>query len=404
MMRNLSLTWMLMVGVALCSFAGAPADACYMCNRDLDPAPMALGRYDAVFVGRVVGVRLSDPNSEPEEISGGRTDLVAEFAVRKTYKGELGPRVAVTSGRSMPSFRFEVGQIYLVWAVQSEDGNELVTNACGRSSPDRSVQFTSDIRLLDDPSQMPTTPCLDLDDEGRKAVLAYIDAAYSLSAGGRASDAQIEWADQKFAERGKSASSCLVWIYREGLRGTGLWTDRSTPPSNGQWVLAVLSRVDSAAAIPLWRERRTKVTGYPWDCIDIDLVLLALNDREAIGSVTGFLQNPPPLATYEARFAGVARAGVQELARLDYPPAIGLLRGFRGKGYLPDPILDVYIAQFGRDFGSLEKLARESDTATAALNALARIDATKSLQRIARDRSHPFRSEAKSLLMQQGKN
>jgi hypothetical protein len=151
-----------------------------------------------------------------------------------------------------------------------------------------------------------------------------------------------------------------------------------------------------------WRESRNKILANPWELIDLDLTLLALNDREAIGSVLYFLQNPPPLATYEARFAQVARVAFQELARLDYPPAIGIVRGFRGRGYVPDSVLDVYIAQFGRDVGSLEKLARGSDTAIAALNALARIEATKSLKKIARDRSHPYQSEAKSLLKERG--
>ena len=247
---------------------------------------------------------------------------------------------------------------------------------------------------------MPITPCTGLDDDGRKAVLAYIDAAYPLSAGVRASDARIEWADQKLSERGESASGCLAWIYREGLRGTGLWSHRSSPPGNGQWALAVLSRVDSHAAIPFWYERRMKLMDYPWDRVEVDLELLALNDRAAIDSVMGFLQNPPPLQTFEARFAGVARVGIQELACLDYRPASGLLRTFRGRGYVSDSMLDVYIAQLERDVGSLEKLARESDTAITALDALARIDATTALQRIARDQSHPFRSEAASRLKQ----
>jgi hypothetical protein len=289
-----------------------------------------------------------------------------------------------------------------VWAVQSEDGTEFVTNACGRSSLEGAPAFDFDLRLLDDPSQMPTTPCAELNDEGRKAVSAYVDAAYPSVLEGQAFDARIEWADRILARRGASASGCLIWIYREGMPGTGLWSQRSSPPRNGQWALAVLSRVDSQSAIPLWYERRMKLMAYPWDRIEVDLELLVLDDRASIEWVMGFLQSPPPLATYEARFAGVARVGVEQLARLDYRPATGLFRRFRGQGYVPDSILDVYIAQFQRDLGSLEKLARESDTGITALNALSRIDATSSLQKIARDRSHPFQSEAKSLLKQKG--
>jgi hypothetical protein len=400
MSRTLSLAVWVVTWVVLCALASAPADACYACDRDLDPSPMALSRYDGVFVGRVIAVRLSDPDAEPEDVSGGPTDLVAEFAVLKSYKGELAARVSVASERGMPSFRFEIGRTYLVWAVHGEAGTALVTDACGRSSLEGEPAFDFDTRLLDDPSQMPTTPCADLNDEGRTAVGVYVDAAYRSSSEGRAFDAQIEWADRILAEGGNSASGCLTWIYREGMRGTGLWSQRSAPPRNGQWALAVLSRVDSQAAIPLWYERRMKLMAYPWDRIEVDLKLLALNDRASIDWVIGFLQSPPPLATYEARFAGVARVGIEELARLDYRPASGLLRRFRGQGYVPDSILDVYIAQFGRDVGSLEKQARESETAIAALSALARIDATSSLQRLGTNRSYPFRSEAKALLKQ----
>jgi hypothetical protein len=196
----------------------------------------------------------------------------------------------------------------------------------------------------------------------------------------------------------EAASECLAHICREGLSRTGLWLRRSAPPTNGDWALPVLSRIDPSAAIPIWRTRRLRLQGYPWDRVQVDLELLRLGDRQAIRAVVGFLQNPPSLENREAWFAGLALASAQELARLDYRPAAVILRRLRDRGYLSDPIVEVLIAQLIRDIGGLKRLTREPDTAPAALDALVRLEAVDALKEIAHDRSHPFRAEAKARL------
>jgi len=44
MSRTLSLAVWVVTWVVLCALESAPADACYACDRDLDPSPMALSR------------------------------------------------------------------------------------------------------------------------------------------------------------------------------------------------------------------------------------------------------------------------------------------------------------------------------------------------------------------------
>src|SRR5438093_8427751 len=135
------LAFMMIAGIIL-GFV-LPTEASCICQPDLDPAPLALVRYDAVFVGRAVAVRLGNPDASLDF----NTEFLTDFAVRKVYKGELGKLTTVTSAPSMCGFQFELGRVYLVWANRKDRLSALNTSACSKSSVEGQPGFDWDIRL-----------------------------------------------------------------------------------------------------------------------------------------------------------------------------------------------------------------------------------------------------------------
>jgi hypothetical protein len=94
----------------------------------------ALERYDAVFLGQILEMRLrsTDHPAQPdgsEPVDG--IEVVAK--VLETWKGTDQDRIQLFTNPDGGScgYPFEIGQRYLIWATRSHD--ELTVSSCGRT-------------------------------------------------------------------------------------------------------------------------------------------------------------------------------------------------------------------------------------------------------------------------------
>jgi len=109
--------------------ATVAASAC-SCAPSLD-VDQELHRADAVFAGRVVALELvlsSDP-----AIGVSLEQLRATLSVHSAWKGDVGEQTVVYTVFTccVCGFRFEIGEEYLVYAIE-QDG-ELHTSICTRT-------------------------------------------------------------------------------------------------------------------------------------------------------------------------------------------------------------------------------------------------------------------------------
>jgi hypothetical protein len=91
----------------------------------------------AVFIGKVVEIR-----RDPQAYIVG-----VKFQVQNAWKGTFPYEVTVDTGLGSGDcgYRFEIGEIYLVYAYGSNESS-LVTNICQRTAP--LVDASADIKVL----------------------------------------------------------------------------------------------------------------------------------------------------------------------------------------------------------------------------------------------------------------
>jgi hypothetical protein len=115
--------------------APATVDAC-SCYKTPRPIEEEIGnelrKADAVFSGRVIGVRdRKSRNQQGEELLIGKAVL---FEVENTWKGVNRSQVIVNTGFGGGDcgYPFDLGASYLVYAIRSTSNNNLDTGTCGR--------------------------------------------------------------------------------------------------------------------------------------------------------------------------------------------------------------------------------------------------------------------------------
>lgn len=146
-------------GVIAASLWGIPhaAEACSC----LPPPPPheALEQSAAVFEGRAAAIA--------EVADGPLADRRYELEVLRFWKGELGDTVTITTASSSAACgrSYEIGEIYLVYAVQDPESGELRDYLCSRTRPLRGAD--EDLAVLG-PGTTPTTPAPEEGTEDRE--------------------------------------------------------------------------------------------------------------------------------------------------------------------------------------------------------------------------------------------
>ena len=111
------------LGASACSCAPPPA------------ADVARDQADAVFAGRVIGLRLvPQAGSDPAALSFSIEDLEVTMLVHSLWKGDVSEeqRLFTTFTCCVCGFRFEIGEEYLVYATLVE--GVLRTSMCTRTA------------------------------------------------------------------------------------------------------------------------------------------------------------------------------------------------------------------------------------------------------------------------------
>jgi hypothetical protein len=122
---------------------------------------------------------------------------------------------------------------------------------------------------------------------------------------------------------------------------------------------------------------------------------LGLGDTDAVSGAVTYLRNA--LESPRNKPDGPEYL-VDELAaaliRVDHRPALSLLEKWRARGALHGGLFDIGLAQLGRNSTALERLARDSQQASAAVEALGFVNARDALKRLADDPNYKYRSWA----------
>lgn len=136
-----------LISAALAAGLPSVAEAC-SCAPPQGTARDSLAARDAVFSGRVVGLRLPrrGPDGHREEGT-----LIASFEVERSWKGRFGQGVEVRTAISSAAcgFPFRLGQRYLVFA--SGHPKLLGTNLCARTAA--LVESEQALRELGEPER-----------------------------------------------------------------------------------------------------------------------------------------------------------------------------------------------------------------------------------------------------------
>lgn len=139
-------TPVLVAAILLPLMAAAPAAEACSCAPPSDPRA-ELEHADAVFSGRVLEV-------EPEGEERGFRRLAVRFALDRVWKGvPEGDEVTVRTAEQSATcgYAFEPGEEYLVYAYESDSGDELTTGLCTRNAP--LAQAAEDLATLGDPAR-----------------------------------------------------------------------------------------------------------------------------------------------------------------------------------------------------------------------------------------------------------
>jgi hypothetical protein len=236
-----------------------------------------------------------------------------------------------------------------------------------------------------------TSRCLQLDERGKRELTSWI-VFFFPPPGTRGSDCGTQSLPFALMNQKETASACLEDIYVRGLTGTGVWPGSTPEPYPGTQTLSLLGQVDAARAAALWREWRDSPARTAWQRGYADSLRLSLGDRDAVSGLVTFLRESldAPRATPDRPDYLIEEAAAA-LIRIDHRPARSLLEKWRARGALKTGLFDIGVAQLGRDSAELERLARESNMAGAAIEALGLINARDVLKRLADDPEYKYR-------------
>ena len=118
----------------------AAAGKC-MCQAVTDDTRTALSRHDAVFVGRLVGTRLDD--------TGEKELHLHTFRIEESLKGANGDELtARASPRGVCNKTLMLGERYLVWLREFEDGTLPTLGFCNRTARLGKREAEKDLKIL----------------------------------------------------------------------------------------------------------------------------------------------------------------------------------------------------------------------------------------------------------------
>ncbi|MFC2106346.1 hypothetical protein ACFLS0_06320 [Candidatus Bipolaricaulota bacterium] len=134
MNRQFARCGLLVVGMMALAVGFSLAAAACSCAAPGTPED-ALEAADAVFSGRVIGLRLEPQTPEDPTISFMPEDLLATFIVSLVWKGTLEQETVVrtTFTCCVCGYAFQIGETYLVYAYGDESG--IRTSVCTRTKP-----------------------------------------------------------------------------------------------------------------------------------------------------------------------------------------------------------------------------------------------------------------------------
>ena len=267
-----------------------------------------------------------------------------------------------------------------------------------RFASDRKFHGHENARMLLDKGLPPlppaldaASPCIRLDDRGMRE-LAYWVVDRFPPPGYRGSDCGTQSLPFGLMAQKEIASTCLEDIYRRGLTGTGIWSSSAPEPYPGALILGFLGPIDPNRAALLWREWRDSPSRTRWQQGYADSLRLGLGDTDAIsGAVTYLRVSLDTLPDKANRSDYLIEELAVALIRVDHRPALSLLEKWRTRGELKTGLFDIGLAQLGRDATELERLARESNMAGAAISALGFVGAMDPLKRLADDANYKYR-------------
>jgi len=133
--RHHAVTLLKSVAVVLC-LVHHPDAQVLACSCEESPlsAEQALERYDAVFLGQILEMRLRSTDHHVQADGSEPVEGIEVLAkVLETWKGTNQDRVPLFTNPDggMCGYPFEIGRRYLIWATRSED--ELTVSTCGRT-------------------------------------------------------------------------------------------------------------------------------------------------------------------------------------------------------------------------------------------------------------------------------
>jgi hypothetical protein len=235
-----------------------------------------------------------------------------------------------------------------------------------------------------------SSPCTHLDDQGKRE-LAYSILFRFPPADSPGSDCGTQSLPFALMAQKEIASACLEDIYHRGLTGSGAWSNATPEPFPGTVILDLLGPVDPKRAAQLWRNWRDSPGRTTWQQGYADWRRLELGDTDAIPGAMTFLRESLKTTRKTVRPDYLVDELAAALIRVDHRPALSLLEKWRDKGALHGGLFDIWLAQLARDPAKLERLARESEQASAAIGALGFVNARDALQRLAEDPNYKYR-------------
>jgi hypothetical protein len=115
------------IAIGLAYFLVAGTRDAFACSCNLNPPCAGFWRADAVFVGRVTANDVRQADDQPPETA-------ATLTVFRTFRGEPRPSIVLRGMMTSCSYRFRIGETYLVFAYRDTNGR-FNTGQCSGTKP-----------------------------------------------------------------------------------------------------------------------------------------------------------------------------------------------------------------------------------------------------------------------------
>lgn len=239
--------------------------------------------------------------------------------------------------------------------------------------------------------------CDALSDTAKRALGVWIDSRYG-SKDGVDCGLGLGYAVRDLTAERAAAIPCLLEIYEHGLtRSRGLWQRTDQPaPKDGRWALMVLRDLDPPTALRLYRAEVGKSAPGSDARVRIELEIAKLGGDETLRGLAGVLAQTTAADSPSRRALMLEIASV--LADRDYLAGAAAVRHLMSLVPASNTVVPVYAAQLGRDTDQLQRLARTSGAASAAVHALLRIGRRDLVEQLAADPKNAFANVAKESL------